>query len=105
MIIILTAIVLSLNVATAIVIIAMIAFDSRMKVFPISHKLGLWFGPAGLIYHAIYNVKFISTGERSIELANAGLLLLSACLWLIMVAVLLVYFKRQKSRKKEFANG
>ena len=89
--------VLVLNTITAFCIIFMLVFNKRMQVFPMSHKVGLWLGAAGLLGQAYRNIIYLTTGLSPNDNDIPFWVLKDMGYWVVLAGVVFYMFKKSRA--------
>lgn len=91
--------VLTLNIVTAVSIVVMLGMNTRMRLFPKTHKFGLWAGAAGLAFYAVSNIQFLgangaAAGIFGWSFSDVALFLTSLGYWTILITMFIIYSKK-----------
>ena len=87
--------VLVLNCMTALSIILMLVLHKRMRVFPVSHKVGLWLGATGLLGQAYRNLIFLTAGNSPSDNELPFWVLKDAGYWVVLLGVVFLIIKKR----------
>ncbi len=88
-------IVLILDSITALCIMAMLLLHKRIRVFPVSHKIGLWLGAVGLLGQAYRSFLFLITGASPHDDPLSLWLLKDAGYWFVTMGIVFLIIKKR----------